>query len=126
MFSLKDAKCFPNYSEFRNAFLLFSLMIFSLSFESCKSPTSPITNFPPGSRDYTWTADTINNPFLDFYSIWGSSSTNVWITGVLMSDALYRFNGQSWSIDNRVYISDPTALWGYGNNVWIGNDHGCI
>jgi hypothetical protein len=43
-----------------------------------------------------------------------------------MSDALYRYNGQSWSLDNRVYISDPMALWGNGNNIWIGNDHGCI
>ncbi len=43
-----------------------------------------------------------------------------------MSDGVYHYNGQNWSLDNRVYISDPMALWGYGNNVWIGNDHGCI
>ncbi len=43
MFSLKGAKCFPNYSEFRNVFLLFSFIILFLSFESCKSPTSPVT-----------------------------------------------------------------------------------
>ena len=83
-------------------------------------------NLSPGSRNYTWVANTINNPYLLFYNIWGDSANNVWTTGSLMSDAVYHFNGQKWSLDNRVYISDPEAVWGYGNSVWIGNDKGCI
>jgi len=43
-----------------------------------------------------------------------------------MSSGLYKYNGQKWNLDDRVYISDPMALWGYENNVWIGNDNGCI
>ncbi len=104
----------------------FFVLLFLFSFISCKSPTAPKNTFPPGNRDYTWTADTINNPFLLFYNIWGSSPSNVWTTGSLMSDGVYHYNGQNWSLDNRVYISDPDAVWGYNNSLWIGNDHGCI
>ncbi len=95
---------------------------------TCKdNPVVPDdSNAIPGRRDYSWVADTIDNPFLDFYNIWGNAPNNIWTAGVLMSDALYRFDGYKWRLDNRVYISDPIALWGYENNLWIGNDKGCI
>jgi hypothetical protein len=107
---------------------LIFLLILSAVFFSCKkNPVGPDdSNAAPGRRDYTWVADTINNPFLDFYNIWGNSPSNVWTTGSLMSDGVYYYNGQNWGLDNRVYISDPDAVWGYGNSVWIGNDKGCI
>jgi len=104
--------------------LLFLLLI------SCKKnsvePGASDQNYPPGRRDYTWTSDTINNPFLDFQNIWGNDTNNVWTAGVMMSDGLYRYNGKKWNLDNIVYISDPKSVWGYGNSVWIGNDKGCI
>lgn len=84
------------------------------------------SNALPGRRDYTWVADTIDNPYLHFTNIWGNAPNNVWIAGALMSDGLYRYNGQKWLLDNRIYISDPNAIWGSENSVWIGNDKGCI
>jgi hypothetical protein len=107
---------------------LMLLLIICIGLFSCKkNPVGPDdSNAVPGRRDYTWVADTINNPFLDFYNIWGNSTTNIWTAGVLMSDALYKYDGQKWNLDNRTYISDPVALWGYGDNLWIGNDKGCI
>lgn len=104
------------------------VLILIVIFYSCKkNPVGPDdSNATPGSRNYTWVADTINNPFLLFYNIWGNSPNNVWTTGSLMSDGVYHYDGQKWSLDNRVYISDPEAIWGYGNSVWIGNDKGCI
>ncbi len=107
---------------------LLILLAIIITLVTCKDdPVSPDdSNAVPGRRDYTWVADTIGNPYLDFYSIWGNSPDNIWTAGVLMSDALYRYDGQKWNLDNRVYISDPLALWGYDNNVWIGNDKGCI
>lgn len=95
---------------------------------TCKdNPVGPDdSNAVPGRRDYTWVADTIDNPYLHFTNIWGNAPNNVWIAGALMSDGLYRYNGQKWLLDNRIYISDPNAIWGNENNVWIGNDKGCI
>lgn len=99
-----------------------------LAITTCKeNPIGPDdSNAVPGRRDYTWGADTVDNPFLDFYSIWGNSITSIWAAGSLMSDALYRYDGEKWDLDNRVYISDPLSLWGYENDVWIGNDKGSI
>ncbi len=95
---------------------------------SCKDePVGPDdSNAVPGRRDYTWVADTIDNPYQLFYNIWGDGPNNVWSTGSLMSDGVYHYDGEKWSLDNRVYISDPDAIWGYGNDFWIGNDKGCI
>jgi hypothetical protein len=103
-------------------------IVVALITNSCKEDVvgPDDSNAIAGRRDYTWVADTIGNPYLDFYSIWGNATNNIWTTGVLMSQALYRYDGQKWSLDDRVYISDPMALWGYGNDLWIGNDKGCI
>ena len=104
------------------------LLVMSVVLFSCKKNLvgPDDSSAVPGRRDYTWVADTINNPFLDFSSIWGDSPNNLWATGALMSSSLYRFDGLNWSLDNRVYISDPTTVWGYSNNTLIGNDKGCI
>ncbi len=114
----------------KNIIVLFCIAFLVFGFGSCKGPTEPPypddSNATPGKRDYAWIADTIKNPYLYFSNIWGDALNNIWTTGTLMSDAIYRFNGQSWILDNRVYISDPDAIWGYGNSVWIGNDKGSI
>lgn len=109
-------------------FKIFALLIIASFLLTCKdNPVGPDdSNATPGRRDYTWEADTINNPYQLFYNIWGDSPSNVWSTGSLMSDGVYHYNGEMWSLDNRVYISDPDAIWGYGNDLWIGNDKGCI
>jgi len=108
-------------------FLTFAAAILIIT-NSCKeNPVGPDdSNAVPGRRDYTWVADTINNPYQLFYNIWGDGPNNVWSTGSLMSDGVYHYDGEKWSLDNRVYISDPDAIWGYGNDLWIGNDKGCI
>ena len=118
---------FKSYISKRQYILAIIILLIIFVTQSCKSPTAPMQdNLSPGSRNYTWVADTINNPYLDFYNIWGSSPSNIWTTGALMSDGVYHYSGQKWSLDNRTYISDPDAVWGYGNTVWIGNDKGCI
>lgn len=108
--------------------LIISLLV--LGAASCKkSPVEPEEepeNLTPGRRDYTWTADTIKNPYLYFYHIWGNSLTNLWTGSMLSSYGLYRYDGTKWELDNRVYMQTPTALWGYEDKLWIGNDNGCI
>lgn len=112
----------------KQKFLLLIVIVATLIINSCKeNPIGPDdSNAIPGKRNYTWVVDTIDNPFLDFYTIWGNSITSIWTAGMLMSDALYRYDGEKWRLDTRVYISDPLALWGNENDVWIGNDKGCI
>jgi hypothetical protein len=115
----------------KNIIIIILISLFILGFSSCKkNPVEP--SFPddggvtPGKRDYTWAADTIKNPLLVFTNIWGNSLTNIWVAGVQASNALYKYNGTSWALDNRVYLPTPRALWGHGNKVWIGNYNGCI
>ncbi|KAF0149930.1 MAG: hypothetical protein FD143_2654 [Ignavibacteria bacterium] len=111
-------------SLLRTTFLLVAVL---LTF-SCEegAVTQDDSNAIPGRRDYAWVIDTINNPFLRFTNIWGNDSKNVWIAGAMMSDGLYKYDGSKWSLDNRVYISDPSTVWGYENDLWVGNDNGCI
>lgn len=115
----------------KNVFVVFCVALLVLGFSSCKKnlvepPFPDDGNATPGRRDYTWVADTIKNPNVEFTNIWGNSLTNIWVTGVQSSNALYRYNGTNWALDNRVYMPAPCALWGYGNKIWIGNFNGCI
>jgi hypothetical protein len=104
------------------------IIITTIVIISCKDGvvTPDDSNATPGRRDYTWAVDTVGNAYLDFISIWGDAPDNVWATGWLMSEALYHYDGNKWKLDNRVYISDPSTVWGYENRVWIGNDKGSI
>lgn len=109
-------------------YIAMQITITTIVIISCKNGvvTPDDSNATPGRRDYTWVADTINNPFLVFQNIWGNDINNIWTAGIMMSNALYKYDGNKWSLDDRVYISDPKAIWGYENNVWIGNDKGSI
>lgn len=115
----------------KNIALLFCAAMLLLGAGSCKkNPVEP--PFPddggltPGSRNYTWVADTIKNPYIYLRSIWGNSVDNIWTTGDLMSDAIFKYNGHSWNLDARVYINSPQGIWGYNNCIWISNDKGSI
>jgi hypothetical protein len=115
----------------KNIALVFCIAILLLGAGSCKKnpiepPDEEQENLKPGRRDYTWAADTVKNPYLDFYHIWGNSLANIWTGGMLSSNALYRYDGTKWLLDNRVYLPTPAALWGYGDKVWIGNYNGCL
>jgi hypothetical protein len=114
----------------KNIGAILCLCLLVLGFSHCKSSVEPPfpydSNVSQGSRNYTWKADTIKNPYLDFYQIWGNSPDNIWTGGALSSDALYHYNGARWALDGRVYLPTPSALWGYGDKVWIGNYNGCI
>lgn len=106
------------------------MAVFILGSSSCNNSSEPPypddSNAIAGSRDYVWQADTIKNPFIYLRSIWGNSTNNLWATGDLASGALYRYDGIKWYQDNRVYISDPQGIWGFGDQVWVGNDQGSI
>lgn len=112
----------------RNIAVVFFIAFMVFGFGSCKKNPVEIEeeNLTPGRRDYTWAVDTIKNPVLHFSNIWGNTPDNIWITGSLSSDAVYRFNGSKWILDNRTYIAAPEAVWGIGNRLWIGNSYGSM
>jgi hypothetical protein len=88
----------------------------------------PIEDLKPGSRNYTWTVDTLKLPFGDVFTpsrIWGSSSNDVWITGFGDGgDLIWHFDGTQWTRDSTRYLISPSALWGTArNNIWMGNSN---
>lgn len=77
----------------------FTLYLSLLSSLSCDS-TEPTKDTQPGSRNYTWTIDTVNSGSIqtNMVSMWGSSSEDVWICGYDADNvkSIYHFNGTRW------------------------------
>lgn len=102
--------------------LTVTTVLFSCSYFSCKSPTGP--GLKPGSRNYKWTADTLNSPGNLFHivKLWGSSSTDVWGIGGYNSTGaaqLWHFDGNKWSTYPPPSIP-ITAIYGFAqDNVWL-------
>lgn len=98
-----------------------------LMFSSCKNNLMPIEvgtsdpNYPPGRRDYTWTADTIKAYLIFFNSIWGKSINDIWAVSSVGSvyENIYRFNGNNWYKETRIPIGNTISLWGTEQNLWI-------
>ena len=110
-----------NFILLCNLFSLFSL-------ESCKSPTGPV-EFQPGSRNYTWTVDTLYSPVNVLSTIWGSSPNDVWITGGggTVNDRLFHFDGTKWTNYKVPPGCNGFVLYGFSaNNVWMGGNDGNI
>lgn len=63
------------------SFSLFVILITSINSCTKSDPVGPNQLLKPGRRDYTWTVDTIKDPFVSLYSIWGDGPDNVWIVG---------------------------------------------
>jgi|SRR5690606_6907721 len=111
--------------------ILSSFLLSLLLFVSCNT-TEPTIENKPGSRNYSWTIDTLSSGSLQTYmvSMWGSSSEDVWICGYDANNAkcIYHFNGTDWA---RIYINvpnhtvDPLALfwgvWADGKEVFIAD-----
>ena len=116
-------------------FLLYLLPILAVFFLfsalSCrKNPVVPPS--PKDSRTYTWTVDTLvyqGNFQTNMRSIWGSSSSDVYVVGhsEMVRGDMYHFDGKEWQpID--LYFPDKlgnatidlSAVYGFAaNDVWI-------
>jgi len=91
---------------------------------SCKKnpvepPDEERENLTPGRRDYTWTVDTIKNKYVDLYGIWGETPDEVFVVGTGGGKLIWRYDGKSWLPENRVYVRDPMAIYGYKDKMWI-------
>lgn len=65
----------------------------------------------------TWTQTTLR--FVSAQALWGSSSSDIWLTGVTST---YHFDGVRWSEYESDNFTDPNGawgIWGFGpNDVW--------
>jgi hypothetical protein len=109
------------------------ILIILLSFQSCKSPTSPkIDIIPPGRRDYTWTVDTLTKiaPYNSYYFLWGTSATNLWCIGEGgdFDKMILHYDGSTWK--NFSYPGqgiEPWAIFGFtADDFWVGGGEGDI
>lgn len=103
-----------------------------LSFGACgllgpeDKEKGPVVELEPGSRNYSWSVDTLSSPPGGFvYSIWGSSENDVWAALGTGINTLWHFNGQSWKpwptrVSPALYSIFGTAQ----NNVWMGGNDG--
>ncbi|MGA7721323.1 MAG: hypothetical protein WCA84_09105 [Ignavibacteriaceae bacterium] len=106
----------------------FSLVLFT--YVSCSNPAGPNNSIQPGSRNYTWTVDTIKTvDNLTFTSIWGVSPTDVWAAGYSSwpGTAIWHYNGSWWGADSEGINVYPWAIIGFSDNeVWLGNTNSTI
>lgn len=109
------------------ALLSYSIIFCTIFLYSCKeNPTSVETeNIQPGSRDYTWSVDTILNPPTSLKKCWGSSLNNIWTISDIgtLNQTIWHFDGNKWTTDSIYRSLNPSAIFGFNkNDVWIGGN----
>ena len=106
-------------------YLFLLTIIFSII--SCDSTEPPIDDLQPGSRDYTWEADTLIIPFTYLTAIWGNSSDDVWAVGPGgdKDKTIYHYDGNQWSNDGISRPIAPNTIWGFdSDDIWIAGNNG--
>jgi len=112
-------------------YFLFIIFLFVFFAFNCKSPTAPKSNYtPPGSRDYTWTIDTLYSPNNNLYAIYGADTNDIWLGGpggITSYDRLWHYDGKSWTPYPHYLASFPNTIFGFSkDNIWLGGNNGDI
>jgi hypothetical protein len=94
----------------------------------CKKDILTPEEIKPGSRNYTWTVDTIYGPYNPFTSITGSSPTDLWTANPGDAEKIfYHYDGVKWTTDLIPRSFSPFSIISLGqNNVWSAGDLGSI
>lgn len=108
------------------AFAVLSVVLLISCYDNSVGPLGII----PGSRNYSWTHDTLKQQgtYGNLYKIWGSSENDVWACG---SDGIFHYDGKSWQEYNGmrwnldcIYGSSKNDVWTFasgnynGANIW--------
>lgn len=112
----------------KNIAALFCVALLLLGFGSCKNnPVGP--DIEPGTRNYTWTHDTIKAPYTSLSQIWGDATDNLWAVGGSgdLDKTIFHYDGISWKRDPTWRNIKPRCIYGFDkNDIWIGGDGGEI
>lgn len=109
--------------------ILLSLLLLT---SSCSgSLVNPEDNDMPGSRNYTWTIDTLQKyaPYIFFTQIAGTSPQNIWLTGFGSPiGSVLHYDGSNFNIietpprfvGSSIYILNPNIVWvgSYKSEFW--------
>lgn len=94
----------------------------------CKKDIVNPDDIKLGSRNYTWTVDTIYAPYNLFGDITGTSPTDLWTANSGDADKIfYHFDGVKWNTDLIPRSLSPSSIYSLSStNVWSGGDRGKI
>ena len=115
-----------------------SLIMIIVVLITIKCKDNPVTPKPPTEPDSTsheivWEIDTLGAFSSSLDAVWGSSPTNVWVTGWLTDGKgwgsnIYHYNGIDWTaIDyfeadlHGIFGISENDIWAVGNNLSGGN-----
>jgi hypothetical protein len=111
-------------------FLLFLLLLCTASCKKSPPVAPPVDTTQPGSRNYTWTVDTIRHgpyDFIDLISIWGSSPSDVWAVGDadVSYNTIWHYDGVTWSRDSVYGAGNLQTVYGFAPDiVWAASAPG--
>ncbi|MBP9212105.1 MAG: hypothetical protein KBF97_04840, partial [Bacteroidetes bacterium] len=82
----------------------------------------------PGSRNYTWTVDTVYAPWNSFVDITGTSPVDLWTANPGDAERIfYHYNGTAWETDLIPRPFSPKSIYSVSvNDVWSGGLQGKI
>ncbi|MEX0685661.1 MAG: hypothetical protein WD267_11935 [Balneolales bacterium] len=82
----------------------------------------------PGTREYTWSVDTLYSPPGGWvYNMWGSSPNDVWAVVNTGMTTLWHYNGEEWSGYPERVAPALYSIYGFArDDVWAGSFDGKI
>jgi hypothetical protein len=92
----------------------------------CKKNIVTPEDIQPGSRNYTWTVDTVYGHYNPFTSITGTSPTDLWTANPGDADKIfYHYDGVKWTTDLIARPFSPFSIFSFSqNDVWSAGDLG--
>jgi hypothetical protein len=111
---------------FKLFFLSVIISAISMVNYSCKKsdPVEP-ANHSSGSRSYSWSIDTVRTGVSSLLKVWGSSESDIWISGIAegFSRVLFRYNGNMATPVNFPEPIEPSAIFGFSpDDIWLAGD----
>lgn len=95
--------------------------------QGCDNPDS-YDDIIPGSRNYIWTEDTLkSDDFFGITDMWGNSPNSIWVTATgSPTNCLWYYNGLEWEKSEKILNSSLNTVFGFDDEVWIGDSYGTI